>query len=78
MVDEGCINDAENQLHELIADETMNNLEMALVFYSYLNEKNDDFLEKNDFSREEIKMGLIDVLGNYGMDSMTDAFLSEM
>ena len=30
---------------------------MALIFYSHLNEKSNDFLEAHDFSREEIKAG---------------------
>ena len=57
MIDDGKINEAENRLYDLTSDTDMNSLEIALLFYSYLNDKADDFLEENDFSRDEIKLG---------------------
>ena len=43
MVDSGKINEAENQIYDMTSDDNMANLELALLFYSYLNDKDDDF-----------------------------------
>lgn len=51
---------------------------MALLFYSYLNDKENDFLEKHNYSREEIKTGLRTVISQYGLDSLGEMFLSEI
>lgn len=77
MIDDGKIDDAEDQLFDMIADADRNNLKMALLFYAYLNEKPDDFLEKHDFSREEIQSGLKEVVSKYGLESMADVFLED-
>lgn len=76
-VDHGEINEAENKVCELTSDGNMDNLEVALLFYSYLNDKTDDFLEENDFSREEIREGLKDIISKYGLSSLTDMFLED-
>ena len=55
MVDAGEINEAENRLYDLTSNTDVNSLEIALLFYSYLNDKTDDFLEVNNFSRDEKK-----------------------
>lgn len=78
MVDAGKINEAENRLYDLISDTDVNNLEVALLFYSYLNDKTDDFLEKNDFSRDEIKLGLENVIDKFGLNSIAKAFLEDI
>lgn len=78
MVDVGDINHAENQLYEIVSGGDMEKLKMALLFYSYLNDKNDDFLTEHDFSRGEIKSGIKDMVSMYGLDSMADVFLSDM
>lgn len=77
MVDNGDINEAENQIYDMTSDNNMVNLEVALLFYSYLNEKEDDFLQKNDFSRDEIKTGLKELASRYGLTGMAEIFLSE-
>lgn len=77
LVDNGKINEAENKICELTSNGDMRNLEIALLFYSYLNDKNDDFLEKNNFSREEIKDGLRELISKHGLSSLTDIFLME-
>ena len=78
MIDAGDINNAENQLYEIVSGGGMEKLKMALLFYSYLNDKSDDFLTEHDFSREEIKSGIKDMVSMYGLNSMADAFLSNM
>ncbi len=50
LVDNGNINEAENKIYELTSNKNMENLKIALLFYSYLNDKTDDFLEKNNFN----------------------------
>lgn len=77
MVDAGSINQAENKLYDLLSPENMTGLEIALLFYSYLNDKEDDFLEDNDFSRDEIKTGLRTVIAQYGLNSIAEMFLTE-
>lgn len=77
MVDAGKINEAENKLFDLTDDVTVNDLKIALLFYSYLNDKTDDFLETNDFSREEIKSGLENVTDRFGLNSIAEMFLED-
>lgn len=78
MVDAGKINEAENRLYDLISDTDVNNLEVALLFYSCLNDKTDDFLETNNFSRDEIKLGLENVIDRFGLSSMAKTFLEDI
>ncbi|WP_418746721.1 DUF6483 family protein [Frisingicoccus sp.] len=77
MVDAGKINEAENKLFDLTDDVTVNDLKIALLFYSYLNDKTDDFLETNDFSRDEIKSGLENVADRFGLNSIAKMFLED-
>lgn len=72
LADSGNINEAENELWELTSDRDMENLKTALLFYSYLNDKTDDFLNENNFSREEIKEGLKNLISKYGLGGITD------
>ncbi len=74
MVDKGDINEAENKIFEIA--EGKSNLEMILLFYSYLNDKSDNFLKENNFSRKELKDDLKYILSQYGLDSMAEMFLS--
>ena len=78
LIDRGEINEAENRLSELLEDGGGQELELALLFYSHLNEKSNDFLESHDFSREEIKSGLEDAMRAQGLGEMAEAFLSEL
>lgn len=77
LVDVGEINEAENLLYDLISNTNENSLEVALLFYSYLNDKTDDFLETNDFSRDEIKLGLENVTNRFGLSSIAKMFLTD-
>lgn len=82
LIDSGNINDAENQIYDMISDVTADpskeNLKIALMFYAHLNEKSNKFLEENDFSREEVKQGIQLVIDKYGLNSISDTFLSDM
>ena len=77
MVDVGEINEAENRLYDLTSNTDVNSLEIALLFYSYLNDKTDDFLEANDFSRDEIKLGMENVADNFDLNSIAKMFLTD-
>lgn len=78
MVDAGQINEAENRLYDLISDTDTDSLKIALLFYSYLNDKTDEFLEGNDFSREEIKLGMKNVVDVFGLSSIAKVFLTDL
>ena len=56
----------------------MANLEVALLFYSYLNDKDDEFLQKHGFCRDEIKLGVKELASRYGLRGMAEIFLSEI
>lgn len=74
-LDEGDINEAEEELFEVLDGTDREDLKLAIMFYSYLNEKDDDFLSAHQFSRREIKDGLIEVLHRYGVAGMEELFL---
>ena len=76
MVDAGKINEAENGLYDSVTD--INSLKVALLFYSYLNDKTDDFLEANNFSRDEIKLGLENAAESFGFDNIVKMFLADL
>lgn len=78
MMDSGNINEAEDALFELCEDDDKNKLKTALLFYTHLNKKEDAFLEKNDFSREEVVLGLKTIISDYGLGDIAETFLSEL
>ncbi|MBR4733072.1 MAG: hypothetical protein IK081_09925 [Lachnospiraceae bacterium] len=75
LVDAGEICEAENRVIELAENGNGSDLEIAVLFYSYLNEKSDAFLEEHRFSREEVMQGLKDVASRHGLGEMADVFL---
>lgn len=58
LIKQGKINEAENLLFEKLDLKDRKYIELVLDFYSRLNNLDDEFLEKNNFSREEIEQGL--------------------
>lgn len=76
MIDEGKINEAENSLYDSVENMDKSGLEMALLFYSYLNDKSDAFLEEHDFNRIEVKQGLESITSRYGISGFSELFLS--
>ena len=71
LADAGKINEAENLLYEQLENGQPEYLKAALGFYDHLNDYTEEFLDKADFSREEIKSGLVSVLRMYGYEGMT-------
>jgi len=78
MIDMGKINEAENRLYDLIHYADMPSLEIALLFYSYLNSKTDDYLEAHNFSRDEIILGIKNVTDSFGISSIAETFLTDL
>ncbi len=74
LIEEGRINEAENMLYELIEDRSMNSLMTGLIFYSTLNEKTDEYLITNGFSRQEVEAGLKNLAAEFGVENFTDIF----
>ena len=76
MVDIGKIGDAEDKMFDVIENNmSRENLKTALLFYDYLNRKDDDFLEMNNFSRKEIEMGVKDVIKMYEIEEDVNKLL---
>ena len=78
LADNEKIDEAENQLYEMTCDGDRQNLEIGLLFYYHLNGKEDEFLEANDFSREEIMMGIQDLAERYNLSGIAEAFRTEI
>ena len=76
MVDAGLINEAENKLYDITEDKNKKDLEVAMLFYSYLNNQSDEYLEEHNFSREEVKTGLQGIIKRYGVDGFVDVLVS--
>lgn len=77
MVDNGNAGRAEARLEELI-DDNSSSLMLELLFYSYLNDKPDEFLEESGLSREKIKLGLVQVMDRYGLGGIAAVLLSDI
>ena len=57
MIDAGQINEAENLLLENIDYADKEEMMGAALFYLYLSEKEDSFLEAHQYSKEEVLFG---------------------
>ena len=68
----------ENQLYEMTCDGDRQNLEIGLIFYYILNAKSDEFLEENNFSREEIMTGIQDLADRYNLSGIAEAFRTDV
>ncbi|SDB68509.1 DUF6483 family protein [Butyrivibrio sp. INlla16] len=58
MIDQGMINEAENQLLDNIDYSDKENVAAAVLFYQYLSEKSESFLTEHDFSKGEVLDGM--------------------
>ena len=71
MVDKGEINAAEDRLFDIIETSGMAKDALGLLilqFYDHVNSKDDEFLAKAEFDREEILPGLKDAMSRIGLD----------
>ena len=72
LVNLGQINEAEDLLFDEINPSGMRQFEMAMSFYLYLNDFGDDYLERNNYSRDEITEGIKSICEEYGVSSMVE------
>ncbi|MGN0416079.1 MAG: DUF6483 family protein [Agathobacter sp.] len=70
MVNAGKINEAENLLSDKLDEDENGFFEAAPGFYEYLNTLSDDFLEKHDYSREEVKDGAQNLADRKGLGGL--------
>ena len=75
MVEQGNITDAEAEVIEATEDLSNEGLLLSLIFFHYLNEKSDRFLEDNGYDRVDLKETLRDIVTKYGYESMAMMFL---
>lgn len=68
LISQGKINEAEDLLFEAMDVDNPKYLEVAIDFYNRLNEMEDEFLEENNFSRQEIEEGLKEVIRIFGIN----------
>ena len=61
------VNEAEDLLFENIETNDLIYIKIAMDFYDKVNKLSDEELEEADFNREEIKLGLEDILRLYGI-----------
>ncbi|MCD8145426.1 MAG: DUF6483 family protein [Oscillospiraceae bacterium] len=72
MLDEQDANGAEDLLFESVNPDDMAIYEVGLDFYNRLNEMDERELDRQDFSREEIRDGLSDLTAEYGGEGLFD------
>ncbi len=75
LVAEGKIKEADHALFEKLNLNKKENFQMALLFYNYINDLDDEKLEAGGFSREQAKEGLLKVIKLYGYEDLVDVFL---
>ncbi len=66
MIDQGDINEAENLLLENLDYTNKEEVMAAAFFYQYLSQKDDDFLRRNDYTKEEVLFGFKQLLEKSG------------
>lgn len=66
MIDQGDINEAENLLLEDLDYTNKEEVMAAAFFYQHLSQKDDDFLRRNDYTKEEVLFGFKQLLGKSG------------
>lgn len=71
-IDLGHIDKAEDNLYKMLEYKNSDSLLIGLLFYSYLNTKNLKFLNEHNFERDEIKIGLKDLLNEFNMNDLSN------
>ena len=66
MIDQGDINEAENLLLEDLDYTNKEEVMAAAFFYQHLSQKDDDFLRRNDYTKEEVHFGFKQLLEKSG------------
>ena len=66
MIDQGDINEAVNLLLEDLDYTNKEEVMAAAFFYQHLSQKDDDFLRRNDYTKEEVLFGFKQLLEKSG------------
>lgn len=78
MADHGEINEAEDKLYDYyIEDKSQSNLALGIEFYLHLSTMEEDFLEAHDYSKEEIRDGLLNLADEYGQGELMHMFVRD-
>lgn len=72
MIDDGDINEAENNLLNNINYQDKDEVLAAALFYHYVSEKDSIFLRQHNYSKEEALDGLQQLMKKAGYDELTD------
>ena len=70
MIDLGQINEAENILLDSIDYTNKNEVMAVALFYQYLSEKDNQFLENNNYTKEEVLSGFEQLLMKSGYSDL--------
>lgn len=70
MIDLGQINEAENILLDRIDYTNKDEVMAAALFYQYLSEKDGEFLENNNYTKEEVLSGFKQLLIQSGYEDL--------
>ena len=70
MIDLGQINEAENILLDSIDYTNKNEVMAVALFYQYLSEKDNKFLENNNYTKEEVLSGFKQLLMKSGYSDL--------
>lgn len=70
MIDQRDINEAENLLLEDLDYTNKEEVMAAAFFYQYLSQKDDDFLRRNDYTKEEVLFGFKQLLEKSGYEDL--------
>ena len=70
MIDLGQINEAENILLDSIDYTNKNEVMAVALFYQYLSEKDNQFLENNNYTKEEVLSGFKQLLMTSGYSDL--------
>ena len=70
MIDLGQINEAENILLDSIDYTNKNEVMAVALFYQYLSEKDNQFLENNNYTKEEVLSGFKQLLMESGYSDL--------
>ena len=70
MIDLGQINEAENILLDSIDYTNKNEVMAVALFYQYLSEKDNQFLENNNYTKEEVLSGFKQLLMKSGYSNL--------
>lgn len=72
MIDRGQINEAENILLDEMDYTNQDDLITAALFYQYLCEKEEGFLQEHQYSKEEVLFGAKDLLEKSGYHDLLE------